>query len=464
MQPADIAVELRPRTAWEAIDLGLAMLQRWRGAVFVPHAIVLGTVTAVSAAIALMLDKAWIALALVWWMKPLYDRVVLYVLARAVFGERPGTRAVLAAWREWLGSGLLPYLLLRLWPDFARSFNLPVRQLEGSRGGAGRERRSLLGRRTRGSAVWFTVVCMHFELVLYWSLQLVATMLIPAKAYEGRNFLEALSGDAWGWAHVAAYAGAVLILEPFYVAGGFALYLNRRTLLEGWDLEVALRRLAERHAALAASLVLGLAFLLHPPATRAEKDPKREIAEVLKAPEFGHEVDAMRWMPRRRPASPGTKLPDFRLGAWVAEVARIVLWTVVAAALAFLLWRFSRSLPRLSAARQESYRPPEALFGLDLAPQSLPEDVAATASALARERKLREALALLYRASLSQLVHRKGVRLLSSHTEAEVLRLSPPDASPYLERLTEAWRSCAYAHRAPGVGAVETLAEGYRAL
>jgi hypothetical protein len=141
-----------------------------------------------------------------------------------------------------------------------------------------------------------------------------------------------------------------------------------------------------------------------------------------------------------------------------------VLWTVVAAALAFLLWRFSRSLPRLSAARQESYRPPEALFGLDLAPQSLPEDVAATASALARERKLREALALLYRASLSQLVHRKGVRLLSSHTEAEVLRLSPPDASPYLERLTEAWRSCAYAHRAPGVGAVETLAEGYRAL
>ena len=27
---------------------------------------------------------------------------------------------------------------------------------------------------------------------------------------------------------------------------GFALYLNRRTLLEGWDIEVALRRIAER--------------------------------------------------------------------------------------------------------------------------------------------------------------------------------------------------------------------------
>ncbi len=36
------------------------------------------------------------------------------------------------------------------------------------------------------------------------------------------------------------------IVEPFYVAGGFALYLNRRTALEGWDLEVALRRMGER--------------------------------------------------------------------------------------------------------------------------------------------------------------------------------------------------------------------------
>ena len=60
------------------------------------------------------------------------------------------------------------------------------------------------------------------------------------------------------------------IIEPFYVAGGFALYLNRRTALEGWDLEVALRRMGERaqaasrsvDVARAAALALALAGLL----------------------------------------------------------------------------------------------------------------------------------------------------------------------------------------------------------
>ena len=39
-----------------------------------------------------------------------------------------------------------------------------------------------------------------------------------------------------------AYAIAVLFLEPFYVAAGFAMYLNRRAELEAWDIEQEFRR------------------------------------------------------------------------------------------------------------------------------------------------------------------------------------------------------------------------------
>ena len=39
-----------------------------------------------------------------------------------------------------------------------------------------------------------------------------------------------------------AYAMAILFLEPFYVAAGFAMYLNRRAQLEAWDIEQELRR------------------------------------------------------------------------------------------------------------------------------------------------------------------------------------------------------------------------------
>jgi hypothetical protein len=39
-----------------------------------------------------------------------------------------------------------------------------------------------------------------------------------------------------------AYGTAVLFLEPFYVASGFAMYLHRRTELEAWDIEQEFRR------------------------------------------------------------------------------------------------------------------------------------------------------------------------------------------------------------------------------
>jgi hypothetical protein len=465
VQPADIAVELRPRSAWEAIDLGLAMLQRWWRAAYLPHAIVLGAVALLACALGAWLGKTWVALLVVWWLKPLYDRVVLHVLSRAVFGEVQDARAVLGAAREWLGAGLVGYLLLRLVPDMARSFALPVRQLEGGRGRAARARLALLGRRTRGSAVWLTVVCLHFEAVLYWSLGLLTTMLVPAKAYEARSLFDAFSAEAWTWAHVAAYAGAVFLLEPFYVAGGFALYLNRRTLLEGWDLEVALRRLAKRHGAAAAAVLAAVALALSPGHSYAQpKDPGKEIMEILKAPEFPHERDTLLWVPRERAQPAAAGAPGFALGLWIAQIARVLLWAAAIAIVAYLLWMAYRALPRLAAPPRDDYRPPAQLFGMALAPESLPEDVAGAAAALAREGRLREALALLYRGALSRLVHRQGVRLLASHTEAEVLSLAPAQAAQYLQMLIDAWRACAYARRPPGTAAVEALAQGYRQL
>ena len=469
MQPADIAVELRPRTAWEAMDLGLAMLQRWWRAVLVPHAIVLAAVAAAASALGAWLGKTWLAVLLIWWLKPLYDRVILHVLSRAVFGEMQRTREVLGAPRDWLGSGLFAYLLVRWWPDLSRSFELPVRQLEGSRGRAARERLSVLGRRTRGSAWWLTVVLIHFEFVLYWSLLLVATLVLPAKAYEARGFFDAFrDGGAWTWPHVAAYTLTVLVIEPFYVAGGFALYLNRRTLLEGWDIEVALRRLAERHAALAAAMLVAFACIVAPASSYAQKDPKKEIAEVLKAPEFPHERDAMRWQPRQRDAAPRERSGPawgLNIGGALAELVRALLWVAIAAGIGFLVWYLVRALPRFSAGSpREPYRPPQTLFGMELAPESLPADVAAAARALVSEGRMREALALLYRGTLSQLVHRRGVELLSSHTEIEVLRLAPPEASQYLDELVDAWRACAYASRPPGAAKIEQLAAGYGSL
>jgi hypothetical protein len=139
----------------------------------------------------------------------------------------------------------------------------------------------------------------------------------------------------------------------------------------------------------------------------------------------------------------------------------VLLWIAAGGLIAYALWWAARMLPSQAVPRVEPYHPPPALFGMELAPETLPPDVGAAAAALARAGRLREALSLLYRGALSELVHRRRVRLLASHTEGDVLHLS--GEMPYLRKLIGAWRSCAYARRMPSTPEVERLADDYKA-
>src|SRR6185436_4601864 len=103
------------------------------------------------------------------------------------------------------------------------------------------------------------------------------------------------------------------------------------------------------------------------------------------------------------------------IGNALAKAAEVALWIVAIAALGYALWWLARQLPRVDAARRETYQPPPALFGMELAPDTLPADVPEAAARLAAAGKLRDALSLLYRGALSELVHKRGVQLLSSH-------------------------------------------------
>ena len=465
MRPEGLAIALRRRSPWEAMDLGFTMLRRWWKPVYAAHAVVFVPLNLALILACWASGMLWLAVLLVWWLEPLYDRVVLHVLSRAVFGEVPPLKKVMAEARQWLGTGLFWALTFDRF-DLARSFNLPVRQLEGQRGRERRARKSLLGRRTRSYAVWLTVVWVHFEALLLWTAGGAAALLLPAQAERARGddaflagFFEAMQRASLDDALV--YALVIFLLEPFYVAAGFALYLNRRTLLEGWDVEVALRRIAEKHVA--ALVLLVFAFTAMAPVYAQEKDAKREIAEVLKAKEFGYQREVERWQLKKKADQEEAKV-DTRgweaLGYALAKAAEVLLWIGAAALVAYALWWAARMLPRGGAAPPEPYRPPAALFGMDLAPDTLPSDVAAAAAALAREGRLREALSLLYRGALSELVHKRGVQLLASHTEGEAVQLAN---LLYFSSLVEAWRACAYARRIPPAAEVERLATDYKA-
>jgi hypothetical protein len=485
VQLDNVAVALRPRSAWESIDLGVGMLQRWWRSLYASFAAVYLFGVALAFAAGWAWDKAWVSLVVLWWLKPLFDRVALHVVSRAVFGEAIGVRRALAEARAWLGTRL-PWALTLGRIDMARSFHLPVTQLEGQRGRAGRERRKLLGRRAHGYAVWLTLACLHFEVVAIWSADMLGQLLVPAAGNAGTSIAEAFFegaevGNVFGFADFAIYALAVLAIEPLYVATGFALYLNRRTLLEGWDLEVALRRMAERRAApargaataaaaLLAAALIALAPLPQAQAQPAAKDPRAEIAEVLKDPEFPHKRERMQWQrrPGVEPEQRGSGL-DLRwleaLGYAFAKFSEAALWIGAAALLGLALWWASRLMPREGAAPRAAYRAPPMLFGMELAPETLPADLPAAVRALLAAGRVREALALLYRGTLSALVHGRGVALLASDTEGEALARvrahGEAETTRFFGELVAHWQAAAYARRAPPAAELERLVAAY---
>jgi hypothetical protein len=477
-----VGVALRPRQPWEAVDLGFVMTRQWGAAIY---AAFLAVFVPVAVALHLVFEeRLWLAALLTWWLKPLFDRIALHVVSRAVFGEVPNVRSTLTAARDIFSPGLLASLTVHRF-NLARSLILPVWQLEKSRGRAARERRAILGRRMRGHAVGLTFVCMNFEIVVMFSLAALGALLLPAAGEAGVDVLGWWRDGTPGWsiADSVGYLIAIAVIEPLYVAAGFALYLNRRAILEGWDLELALRRLAQHHTrpparALAplACLALAVALAFGAGDARAQRAQppeaaRQQIVEVLKEPEFQEWRDTLRLRYRSapRPANENDAAGEStlwaNLGTLLGRLAEFGMWLLAGAAVVVALLAVRRYLPLLLDGRAEQYRPPDALFGLNVTPESLPDDPSSAALDLIARGRLREALSLLYRGALAALVHAHHVELTEAHTEGDCMRAArtalPGEAAPYFERLVGVWLATAYAGRLPSAEDAADLARGW---
>jgi len=467
-----LGLAIRLRDPWEAVDLGFILLRtHWRPVMVAWLAI---AIPLTAALLLLFRHHLWVPPLVVWWLKPVLDRVVLHVLAKATFGEVPGLGETLVQAPRFLRRGLLASLLWRrLSPQ--RSFVLPVWQLEEQAGPGFRKRCQVLLRRGRAQAVFLTFVCLLFHLVVFASTLAALALFTP----EGSEFevMAAVFGSGSERVAWVDYLLSLLpivsiaLLEPFYVGGGFALYLNRRVELEGWDLEVAFRKAAARAATVLGRSLAGilLAFaVLAPLRLEARPEPREALVEVLKGPEF-QVRQTKRGLHWKTPQKPGPEknrpLPDL-LGPLklLAVVAKWLFIAVAAAALVYVLWRHrSHLLRRLLVTSAEE--PPETLFGLDIRPESLPAGLEGVAAGLWAQGRIRAALALLYRGALAHLVHRARAPLTRGSTEGDCLRRAeavlPGASAAYFGRLTRVWLEVAYAGQEPPPGS-ESLCTEWR--
>jgi hypothetical protein len=228
-------------------------------------------------------------------------------------------------------------------------------------------------------------------------------------------------------------------------------------------------------ASLLAAAFAGILFAVPPPAraqaaqpAAAAERPAQAIKEVLKRPEFDEyrtrTVLEYLGSKKQKESKPRPRSESVGWATFIdalAQLLRILAWAAVGVALVLLGYYLLRHFGLLRETAASRYTPPATLFGLDVRPDSLPEDIASEAARLARAGELLKALSLLYRGALAALLHRDGVELASGDTEEDCLRKSRPrlaaPAHAYFARLLDAWQQLAYARRRLPAVEIESL-------
>ena len=495
MELEHISARIAPRNAWQAMDLGVHAWRSW----WRPLTLIWLATTLLPFCLILWLsypDNLLLGMLAFWWLKPLWDKPLLAYCARALFEpDIHPWRAVMENRAALLRD--LPALLLWRRLDPSRSFHLPVSQLEGQTGASYSRRVRALGMGGHSHGGTLTIGLLHVEQGFAYGLTVLLMMLWPAQVAlsEVEWFLD--TSSPWFLVSFGCWYLAMSITEPLYVASGFTAYLNRRTWLEAWDLQLGLRRIGQRRqlGAAAVMLMIGLAGALGwtEPAT-AEPTPRQQAVEILASEDFSpmeiREGWRLRDLDKDAPEQEEEETPWWvRLltwlfsgdaqddpGAWPdwlrhldspAELLRLLLWSVAISLVIWLLWRFRHQLVQLASAGPAAAARPVTLAGLDIRRESLPPDIAASALAALADGDLRLALALLYRGTLSRLMDRHQVALPPGSTESECLeafrQTAPTDQGvALLARLTPLWMATAWAHRPPAAEAVDELARHWQ--
>ncbi|MFA1027531.1 hypothetical protein ALP10_02966 [Pseudomonas syringae pv. helianthi] len=522
MRLTESNVAIRPRSPWEAIDLGVLLAGRHRSVLMSSWAIV--TLPFFCLLSALLWDYPSAAILLFWWLKPAFERLPLLILSQSLFGAAPTLGQALKAWPATLKDQLLPSLLWRRL-CLSRSFQLPVQQLEHLAGTERALRISLLSQKDLRAARLLTIVGAHLEYSLWIGLLILLYAFIPQQIQIDWHWMNLLDVEnQWLWIdHLTNlfYALALILWEPVYVACGFTLYLNRRTVLEAWDIELVFRRLRQRLIGSAYALLIGVGVMLSaapapawadqqsyscplPDTSGAEPDSplappdtprltrqtltseaaRSQIQSVLQQPPFRNLKTETGWrFPEQQTTRPAAgKVHDqswliawlnrlLRAASALASLIEVLLWGVVIGLAGLVIWHYRDWLKTFASRKADSTnaaRPaPEQLFGLQVNAESLPDDVADQAERLWSSQP-REALSLLYRALLSRLMSDYRLPLKKADTESQVLEriasLNQPLLSEFSHNLTLHWQNLAYGHRLPPAHARQELCDGWRRL
>ena len=476
MELEKASARLAPRSPWQAVDMGTQMFRRWAwptvriwlAFTLLPFAVILGYAS---------LEESWWPLVLFWWLKPLWERPLLAWYSHALFAEELTLKALFQQWRQYALPGLFAQLTWRrLSPS--RSFNTAIWQLEGARGDQVSQRHQVLHRAPSNRAGMLTLVLFHIEQFMGYGLLALFYTLVPWQFnLELSDWFFEQSVLQTAIASLCLYL-VLCITEPLYVACGFALYLNKRTWLEGWDLQLGLTRIGKHRKLSGITAALLVAVLVTPlsePASAEQQGDtlhaeQQQVIELLAGEDYmPFETRTSReWKNQEEDGEDSSWWETF----WKAFFDRAdeeasasskplsipdnliwaVFWALFAGIVLWLLMKVASQIGFTRRTRRQTPMIPTHVAGLDIRHQSLPDDIAAAVENALGEKDIRTAMSLLLRVSLATLLREYPVALAAGSTEQHCLRTlqrqhGQATGIDVLQPVVNAWVRTAWAHR-----------------
>ena len=491
MNLESVTAELRPRGPWEAVDFGARMVRRDAGVIYkVWFATTLPALFLATLGL-IYLDSPFLVWATYWWFEPVFGAPVLYIISRRLFGERTNVGTALRAVpglaiRNWI------FLVTPLRLHFARSVAMPLVQLEQLSGARRRARAKVMNQVTMNHGIGVTAAYQNLGLAIVFGIVLLGFAFVPEVYQEsiGLSWFDNMVDDqsvAASLLNLYCFYIAQTILHPWFVGAGFGLYINCRTMLEAWDIEVAFRRMLQRRANRtgAAAAALLLAFVLLPMTLQADEqqiEPYYEEDFVERAVESVYDEDAMQtketetyWRriddedddEEEDASASDRELSGF--GEFLRDVGKVIsvlfelgLWIVVALALVAIFMTRKYWLPYLNIEPRVRQKKERVILSTgEITAETIPDDLPGSVMALWRQGNAREALSLLYRGSVFGAVHRHGVRLPKSATEGDCIsavdQQTAESHASFFSRVAYAWVWCAYGATAPPESAMQAM-------
>lgn len=497
MNLENVTVEMRPRSDWEAADFGVRLIRRDAAAVYCVWFAITLPLLVIALGITLFSPYPLLAPIVYWWCEPIADGPMLRIVSRRLFGEDSDVRATISAvpslvWRNRIFL-LTPY---RFHP--ARSIAMPVTQLEGLSGSARRSRAKVLNRRILNHGIGVTVAYQHLFIALYFGVFLIGYALVPS-AYQDTmgqdwvNLFWEIDGRAANVLNLLVTYGAQSALQPWFVGAGFGLYINCRTRLEAWDIEVAFRRMVQRRAtsivALALVAGLGTSAAFSPGTVLAQESAQEDRFEVEEASVADPGISGYWSDEETKPAleavlaneklSTTEEIEEWRaidssqseqkldseflswlseaiidLGRLLAYIVEFGFWLSLVIALFIAYATRKRWLPLFAFRSTPTVtRKKVVLASGELSAEDFSGDIPAEVARLWSEGSKRNALSLLYRASVFAAVTQHGVKLPPSATEGACISAVDQQIgatqSGFFRSVVSVWIQCAYGFQEP---------------